>query len=500
MSEGSETILNCASCGKSFKGSPGSKKFHCASCHEVTGVGGSAQGGAGKILCGNCWSSMELREELSKTSQTLLGADGGTGAADQHLIESNRALEERLTEIQTRFILAEEGRAAALRERDISTEARAKLEKTLAEFLGKFASVREAEVVAMKERDSAREQCRALDRKMKDLNTQLQLAQETEAAAMAERNGAATARAEIEGKFDDLQRQYNSAQESLTQERGSQRKSLDARIMELEAQVAQARESESKLSVERTTAMKAKAELELKASDLQTRVASLQEKLEQAQNDAPSAELENRVGDLHGELVAAQVENMQICAERDMAVTARQELDAKLADLNNRLAAAHEAQVTAAKERDEALASAKASSGDNADVAAVRMELNRLREAAVTALEPLGLECNTKMKDLMAETELVLGEARQARDQALERFDSLEKMLGSLRGNINLARRHVTGRVSMVLGSPAGESGFSPSMAPASGSGHNKAAGSVQNKSAGNKSGLQSAPVSAAGE
>ena len=274
-----EAILTCASCGKSFKGSPGSKKFHCATCHEVTTVG-TQGGGSGKILCGNCWSSMELREELYKTSQSpLFGGGGDNAVADQKLIEDNRALEERLTEMQTRLTLLEEGKAAALRERDFAAESRAKLEKTLAEFLGKFASVREAEVVAMKERDSAREQCRTLERKMKELAEQLSLAQETEAAAMSERNGAATARAELEAQMDDYRRKLALAEEALAQERGSQRKGLDAKVMELEALVAQARENESKLAAERTTAMKAKAELELKVNDLQAKLASMQENL-----------------------------------------------------------------------------------------------------------------------------------------------------------------------------------------------------------------------------
>ena len=88
-----------------------------------------------------------------------------------------------------------------------------------------------------------------------------------------------------------------------------------------------------------------------------------------------------------------------------------------------------------------------------------KFNLDRYREAAVAALEPLGQEYTRAMKDLTAETDSMLTQLRQQHADANKRMEEQLTAAGaSMKERIKAVRREMAERLSQVLGTPPEQS------------------------------------------
>ena len=409
-----ESVFTCAGCGRSFKATIDTKVFKCASCQDVINtVDDSARAQPGKIVCGSCWSGTQLRDQLWKTSEALFG-ETQPGEAEQHSHDNSAVI----AELEAHLAIASEGRVIALRERDLAQEVRQKLERTLGDFLAKFATAREAELKVMKERDAALEASRALKQKNSELETQVALAEETANDALSERNAFAESQLELEDKVAEL----------------------ECRLMEPEASAAP---------------LKARGSSARMASFADARINDLQLKLEAAQaelarfkqeSEEHRGQLRAKVADLHGDLVAEQIDKVQFLAEKDMAVAAHHEAAAKVEDLNARLAKIQEAQAALTKNLEEAQ---RTVAREQEEAQKAKAQLATLREAAISSLEPMSAEINSALKALSAEADAI-----QKSAQTPETVAALQR----LNEQMTAVRRQLVGRIAMVMGVPVSDS------------------------------------------
>ena len=417
-----ESVFTCAGCGRSFKASIDTKIFKCASCQDlINTVDDSARPQAGKIVCGSCWSATQLRDQLWKTSEALFG-ETQPGEAETHNHDNSAVI----TELEAKLAVATDGREVALRERDLAMEVRQKLERTLGDFLGKFATAREAELKVMKERENALENVRKMKSKITELETQVALAEETANDALSERNSFAESQLELEDKVAELEcRLMEPAPETVpvaAKSRGS-----SARM----ASFADARVNEMQLKLEAAQAELARFR---------------QESEEDRQH------LRAKVADLHGDLVAEQVDKVQFLAEKDMAVAATHEANAKLEDVNARMAKIQESQAALAKAVEDAQ---RALAREQEETQKTKAQLATLREAAISSLEPMAAEINSALKALAAEAETI-----QKSAQTPETAAALQR----LNEQVTAVRRQLVGRIAMVMGVPVSDSQQAPAV------------------------------------
>jgi hypothetical protein len=413
-----ENICTCAGCGRSFKAALDTKIFKCASCQDLINATDDAnRPQAGKIVCGSCWSGAQLRDQLWKTSEELFGeTQPGAGHSACGKDDHSAAL----AELEAKLAVASDGREIALRERDLAMEVRQKLERTLADFLGKFAIAREAELKAVKEKDAALELARTLKSKIGDVQTQLDLAQETERDALTERNTFAEKQADLEAQLLDLEQKL--------------------------AHLPDMTNISSRLSSARMTAVSMAPDGRL--SELQNKLIASQEELARFREESEQdrAALRSKIADLHGELVAAQVDRVALLAEKEVVVASRHEADAKFEDLSARLARTQETLAAATKESE---STARIVAREREDSQKAKEELAVLREAAIAALEPMAGEINSALQGLTAEAGAIRQKSTNAEDA--ESLDRLGEKLTSV-------RRQLLKRISMVLGVPAADS------------------------------------------
>ena len=379
MSDSHQTILTCVSCGNTFTGPAHGKKFKCAGCQDILTSLDDTGLNRGKVLCGNCWSGIELRDELCKASEKLFGGPGGE--ADGKLLQANKDLEARMLELQTRLVISEESLLGAQRERDAAIELR-----------------------------------RALDVKLSELKTELDLARETEQAALDERNGATGMCVELEEKLAALQEPLRAAREAAVKERDSSnaRRVLEERASVLEAELMVACKAGRAAAAERDAFCKQLAELSANQCELQ------------------------------GELASAREAQVATFKEREAAARTSRELEARIVELQAEFAAAAAARETEAQHEQVEL----------------RREIEQLKAAAASALEPLGRECNRNMGDLEVESVGLLEACRRSREEATLRIERIALLTTDLKEHLNAVRRQVVTRVASVLGSPPAESGL----------------------------------------
>jgi chromosome segregation ATPase len=400
---GSPEILTCAGCGRPFKASLENKSYKCASCQDIISASqDNSRLHAGKVVCGECWAAVELREQLSRASENLFGGNGSAATYQPQLNEQVHALETTIGELEARLALAVDNCDAAVREREIAAEARGKVEKTLSEFLGKFASARQGEMTAARERDSAAESVRSLRQQLSELEIQLKLSQETERDAFAERNTFAEQNADLKAHVEELEMRL-------------------ANIQSAAAQHATARMSSSRMQ----------AVLDGKLSDVQVRLNAVTDELARFKQQAQAEcdRLKSKVGDLHGDLVAAQVDRVELTAEKELLEAKNQEAAAKLADVTQRYTKIQEAHQKAIAECESALASFKREQDESRRLNA---EMAKLRNAVVQALEPLAEDVAAEMTRLH---QLLAADAAAAQ-------------------HVAAARSAIVGRVQSVLGGP----------------------------------------------
>lgn len=414
-----DNVCTCAGCGRSFKaGFDDTKVFKCASCQDlINAADDSSRPQSGKIVCGSCWSGVQLRDQLWKTSEELFGeTQPGAGHSKYPQQDHSAAL----AEVEAKLAVSTDGREIALRELDLAMEVRQKLERTLSDFLGKFAVARGAELKAIKERDAAVEMARGLKSKLGDLQTQLDLAQETERDALSERNSFAEKQADLETQLLDLEKKLACLPDMTS--------------------------ISSRLSSARMTAVSMAPDGRL--TEIQNKLNASQEELvrlrEESEHDRSA--LRARIAELHGELVAAQVDRVALLAEKEIVIASRHEADTKFEDLTARLSRTQDLLATTTKEQ-ETLARLLAQEREESRKA--KAELSVLREAAIASLEPIAGDINAALKGLAVEAGTIRQTAANpAAAESLERLG--EKM--------NAFRRQIVGRISLVLGIPAAES------------------------------------------
>jgi DNA-directed RNA polymerase subunit RPC12/RpoP len=189
--------------------------------------------------------------------------------------------------------------------------------------------------------------------------------------------------------------------------------------------LAEASKGPAEMSAEET----AKWELQMQIGELNSKLAALQNELDSAvqiRDDALSF-AESKVAELEA-LAAAPGKSA--------------EADAKIAELEAQTA-------KLMRERDDALEG----------MSQAKFNLDRYREAAVAALEPLGQEYSRAMKELMAESESMLAQLHEQHRDSHKRMEEQINTLGAnMRERMRAVRRQMAERLSQVLGTPAEQS------------------------------------------
>ncbi|MFH0939681.1 MAG: hypothetical protein V1899_10445 [Planctomycetota bacterium] len=360
-------VITCASCGKRYRGNHGSKPFKCGVCDNLLTIPIAPQAPAdGRILCSNCWTELDLQEDLTICSACgenialLIGgkAKMSKACSSSHLASRHSGKQPAAndqTELKKYLI-------SALQERDEAVAAHKKQEKVMSDLMAQLAFSKAAQAATIKDSDEpARWE---LQMEVGELKSRLESMETQFKNAVHERDKTLAAREEVE----------------------EGRRKAEAHIFELEGYLA----AEKQARAQETT--------------LKTRV--------------------------------------QI----------NPELERKTLQLEQNVITAREERTAAIKERDEA----------HAKMIQAQSELNRFREAAVMALEPLGSEYNKTMKELITESETLIAKARQQHEEANQRMSQLETLGANLKEHLLMVRREMAQRLSQVLGSPASDSSILP--------------------------------------
>jgi len=405
--EMSNHVLTCDSCGKQYRALPGAETVPESE----------------RVLCSTCWAEAELRVELEKAEKNLTSTGFISKDPDTAMMHKCSELEGEITELRTRLTLKEEAELTALKERELAIESRQKLEKTLAEFLTRFAATRHAESTASRELDSVRKESQST---IVGLRSQLDSSGQIQKAFEMERN----IRTQLESKVCELTAIVAHERDVHSAELKNREKSSEA-TRELEAQVLQ-------LNTQLSAFHDEKSALDKKSSESTELIESLEKDISLLRSQVT-------------ELQFSQTSTATVSEERDAALRDRQTLQIEVSELKEWLKIAQEAQMASVREREEAIE-----------------QLKNFRDAALSCLEPMGMECNRDMKELISENESVLGEARRLREETASRMDKLERMSGDLRTHMNNVRRQITSRLSNVLGTSANLSGLHGAIFPAS--------------------------------
>lgn len=127
------------------------------------------------------------------------------------------------------------------------------------------------------------------------------------------------------------------------------------------------------------------------------------------------------------------------------------DLKAQLAEAAAKLASANEAANKAASERDQALADAERDRFERIEAEA---KLGHFQDAAVAALEPLGVEYTRRMRELIAEAEGLRAQTRQFRDETIRKAEQIERAATELKNKMNTVCCEINEQLSEVLGVP----------------------------------------------
>jgi uncharacterized coiled-coil DUF342 family protein len=231
---------------------------------------------------------------------------------------------------------------------------------------------------------------------------------------------------------------------------------LSARLAEAEARLSLITESHAVAMKERDAADEGRRKLEKTLSEFLARFASVRET-----QSAAFKEVEKLTG-VRSELEKRNEELMAKLTQADETRhKATRELEQKVSDLTGQLGATEEAWAKAKKERDELQVRIDRQQQEVLDA---RAELSKFQEMAVASLEPLGVEFSKMMKQLAGETETIMSQMQQARDEAAQKQEALNKLADSLKAHINSSRKELSQKLSMVIGGPAGESGTRPAI------------------------------------
>jgi len=213
-------IVSCASCGKRFKGTSGSRKFKCSACGNLFTFPATAKSPApGNMLCSNCWTEIKSQPDLKSCpmcQQKLSPQHGGRASEESSALDaagkSHEGQEQQQQAgVQTGGEQQAAGRDSAAQERDAAL-----LKAEMAEARAKEAEQRAEQAEARgKEAEQRAEQAEARGKEAEQKAEQAEArAREMEEKLNAYRQAALTA-------LEPLMPEFNRATQALATDIGS---------------------------------------------------------------------------------------------------------------------------------------------------------------------------------------------------------------------------------------------------------------------------------------
>ena len=269
-------IVSCASCGKRFKGTSGTRKFKCSACGNLFTFPATAKSPApGNILCSSCWTEIKSQSDLKSCpmcQQKLSPQHGGRASEESSVLDAaGRSHEgqeqQQQAGVQTGGEQQAAGRDSTAQERDAAllkaemAEARAKdteQRAEQAEARAKDAEQRaEQAKTGVKEAGPADAQTREAQQKAEQAEAR---AREMEEKLNAYRQAALTA-------LEPLMPEFNRATQALATDIGS-----------AQALIGQARQHLAATSSpnDRLQGLAEMQRLETLLSELKTRIEAVQ--------------------------------------------------------------------------------------------------------------------------------------------------------------------------------------------------------------------------------
>jgi len=297
-------IVSCASCGKRFKGTSGSRKFKCSACGNLFTFPATAKSPAtGNILCSNCWTEIKSQPDLKSCpmcQQKLSAQHGGRASEESSVLDAAGRTHEGQEQqqqagVQTGGEQQAAGRDSAAQERDAAllkaemAEARAKEAEQRAEQAearGKEAEQKAEQTEARaKDAEQKAEQAEArakeAEQKAEQAKTEVKEAGPAEAQAQKAQQKAEQAEArarEMEEKLNAYRQAALTALEPLMPEFNRATQTLATDIGSAQALVGQARQHLAATSSpnDRLQGLAEMQRLETSLAELKTRIEAVQ--------------------------------------------------------------------------------------------------------------------------------------------------------------------------------------------------------------------------------
>jgi DNA-directed RNA polymerase subunit RPC12/RpoP/chromosome segregation ATPase len=283
-------IVSCASCGKRFKGTSGSRKFKCSACGNLFTFPATAKSPApGNILCSNCWTEIKSQPDLKSCpmcQQKLSPQHGGQASEESSVLDAaGRSHEgqeqQQQAGAQTGGEQQAAGRDSAAQERDAAL-----LKAEMAEARAKDAEQRAEQAEARgKEAEQKAEQAEArakdAEQKAEQAKTGVKEAEPAEAQALEAQQKAEQAEArarEMEEKLNAYRQAALTALEPLMPEFTRATQALATDIGSAQALVGQARQhlAATSLPNDRLQGLAEMQRLETLLAELKTRIEAMQ--------------------------------------------------------------------------------------------------------------------------------------------------------------------------------------------------------------------------------
>lgn len=234
-------IVTCAGCGRRYRGTPGSKRYRCAHCHNILTFPGLTRAAApGKALCSNCWSATDSHHEpiaCPACGERIGTRDGGRAALpglfsnaeeplpfneeDEKLIRTARELEVRIVAAQV----------AAVRGCGADTPASGERGKSQAAAAESSGSQHQVEAPRDETAKACEQAVQLRDEALKSRDEALALVRQLQAQ-----------RAGMQSELDHLRSAALTAPEPLDGECARRMQEMAAEMDGLHALIAQARE------------------------------------------------------------------------------------------------------------------------------------------------------------------------------------------------------------------------------------------------------------------
>ena len=270
----SELIVTCASCGKRYKGSTPNKKFKCTECQNLfTFPEAPHAPAAGYTCCTNCWTEILIDENVRDCpgcNQKINPRIVGKASSSASVSQAQQSVGE-LNEMQNQIV-------ALMKERDELIEQRKQQDRTMGSLMEQVAFAKsQGTAPEAPQEDSQRWE---LQMEVGELKTRVSSLQEEVKKVTAERDVANGATQSWEEKYNEMQsRAAEFAAKAAELETKLETRqtvtvdpkmcgdielqhTLEARVSELEMQVAQLEETNTTITHERDQAREKMTEAE----------------------------------------------------------------------------------------------------------------------------------------------------------------------------------------------------------------------------------------------